>query len=258
MYEPLRAFSAGTLRVKVFLSSRMASEAAADAAAEILRDTIAQNGSVRIAISTGNSQLQFIDALVTEPGIDWNRIEAFHLDEYSGIAAAHPASFRLWVRKNLAERVPLAAAHYLAGDAADTQAECRRYAALMSGRRIDLGFVGIGENGHIAFNDPHEADFADPKPVRVVHLDDDCRRQQVGEGHFRELSGVPERALTLTCPAILGISNLICCVPDLRKAEAVKGTIEGPISTACPASILRTHPSAQLFLDVDSASLLNS
>ena len=235
----------------------MASEAAADAAAEILRGTISQDGRARIAVSTGNSQLRFIEALVREPGIEWNVIEAFHLDEYSGIAATHPASFRLWVRKNLAERVPLAATHYLAGDAADGEAECRRYAALLGQRRIDLGFIGIGENGHIAFNDPHEADFADSMAVKVVCLDDPCRRQQVGEGHFRDLSVVPERALTLTCPAILGMSNLVCCVPDLRKAEAVRRTIEGEISTTCPASILRTHPNAQLFLDVDSASLLH-
>ena len=257
MSIPLRAFSAGTLRVKVFLSSQMASEAAADAAAEILRDTISQDRCARITVSTGNSQLRFIDALVMEPGIDWKVIEAFHLDEYSGIAATHPASFRLWVRKNLAERVPLAATRYLAGDAVDPAAECRRYAALLTERRIDLGFVGIGENGHIAFNDPQEADFADPMPVKVVCLDDPCRRQQVGEGHFRDLSAVPEHALTLTCPTILGMSNLVCCVPDLRKAEAVRRTIEGEISTACPASILRTHPNAQLFLDVDSASLLH-
>jgi glucosamine-6-phosphate deaminase len=253
---PLRTFPAGALRVQVFSSSREASGAAALAAAEILRDAIARDGRARIAVSTGNSQLQFIEALVTEPGVNWNAVEAFHLDEYAGLPATHAASFRRWLSKNLAERVPLAAMHYLAGDAVDAEAECCRYAALLSERSIDVGFVGIGENGHIAFNDPQVADFVDSAPAKVVRLDDACRRQQVGEGHFDDISAVPERALTLTCPTLLGMSSLICCVPDLRKAEAVRRTIEGPISTTCPASILRTHPCSQLFLDRDSASLL--
>ncbi len=257
MSAPLRTVPAGTLRVQVFSSSREASIAAAHAAAAILGATISRSGSARIAVSTGNSQLQFVETLVCEPGIDWRAVEAFHLDEYEGIAPTHSASFRLWLRKHLAERAPLAAMHYLAGDAADPKAECRRYGALLQERPIDLGFVGIGENGHIAFNDPHVADFADPLPVKVVELDDACRRQQAGEGHFPDVSAVPKRALTMTCPALFGIASLICCVPDLRKAEAVRQAIYGPISTACPASILRTHPDAQLFLDCDSASLLS-
>jgi glucosamine-6-phosphate deaminase len=145
--------------------------------------------------------------------------------------------------------------HYLNGDAADLPAECRRYGALLATAPIDAGFVGIGENGHIAFNDPPVADFADPLPVKIVHLDDACRRQQVGEGHFDSISSVPQRALTLTCPTIVAIANLICCVPDLRKAQAVRDALEGATSSACPASILRTHAHAQLFLDAESASL---
>jgi glucosamine-6-phosphate deaminase len=146
--------------------------------------------------------------------------------------------------------------HYLNGDAPDVEAECRRYGALLAGASIDAGFIGIGENGHIGFNDPPVADFADPLAVKIVHLDDACRRQQVGEGHFEGIAAVPACALSLTCPTIVGMTNLICCVPELRKAEAVRDTIEGPISTTCPASILRTHGRAQLFLDAESASML--
>jgi glucosamine-6-phosphate deaminase len=256
MSQPLKSFSPGSLRVQVFASSSETSLAAARAAAGLLRETISRTGRARIAVSTGNSQLQFIAALIAEPDIDWNRVEAFHLDEYAGMSPSHPASFRLWLRKNLAERVTLAAMHYLNGDAADVDEECRRYGALLSERPVDLGFIGIGENGHIAFNDPPVADFADPAAVKIVQLDDACRRQQVGEGHFKDIASTPERALTLTCPTLFRMKNLICCVPDLRKAEAARKTILGPISTSCPASILRTHSSAQLFLDADSASLL--
>jgi glucosamine-6-phosphate deaminase len=170
----------------------------------------------------------------------------------------HPASFRLWLKTRLADRVPLHAMHYLNGDAPDLEAESRRYGALLGKAPIDAGFIGIGENGHIAFNDPAVADFADPLAVKVVELDDACRRQQVGEGHFAGLSTVPERALSVTCSAIMGMTNVICCVPELRKANAVRDTIEGAISTSCPASILRTHASAWLFLDKESGSLLAS
>lgn len=244
------------MQVQVFLSKREASRAAAAAAAAVIRGAIASRGRARIVVSTGNSQIDFIDALVVAPDLDWNAIEAFHLDEYAGMAMTHPASFRLWLKTRLADRVSLRAMHYVNGDAPDLEAECRRYGALLAEAPIDSGFIGIGENGHIGFNDPPVADFADPLPVKIVRLDAACRRQQVGEGHFDGISAVPKRALSLTCPTIVGMTNLICCVPELRKAEAVRDTIEGPISTACPASILRTHGRAQLFLDSESASLL--
>jgi len=256
MSSPIKTFYAGAMQVLVFASKREASAAAAEAAAAILRNAIAERFRARMVVSTGNSQLDFIEALVLARGIDWSAVEAFHLDEYAGIEATHPASFRLWLKRRLADRVPLRAMHYVRGDAADLQAECRRYGALLAQAPIDVGFIGIGENGHIAFNDPPVADFADPVPIKIVRLDDACRRQQVGEGHFPDVSSVPENALSLTCSAIVGMTNLICCVPELRKAAAVRDTVAGPISTACPASILRTHPRAQLFLDAESASLL--
>jgi glucosamine-6-phosphate deaminase len=251
-------FRAGAMEVHVFPSKREASGVAAEAAAGIMRAAIAARGRARIAVSTGNSQLDFIDALVLAPDLDWSAVEAFHLDEYAGMPMTHPASFRLWLKTRLADRVPLRAMHYVNGEAPDLEAEALRYGALLAQAPIDAGFIGIGENGHIAFNDPAVADFADPLPAKVVRLDDACRRQQVGEGHFAGISAVPERALTLTCPTIFGMTNLVCCVPELRKAAAVRDAIEGPISTACPASILRTHPRAQLFLDAESASQLGS
>ena len=172
-----------------------------------------------MVVSTGNSQLDFIDALVLSHDLDWTAVEALHLDEYAGMPPTHPASFRLWLRNRLAARVLLRAMHYVNGDAPDLQAECRRYGALLAEAPIDAGFIGIGENGHIGFNDPPVADFHDPVPIKVVRLDDACRRQQVGEGHFESIAAVPEHALSLTCPAIVGMTSLICCVP---------GTAQGP------------------------------
>ena len=252
----IKTFHAGAMQVQVFLSKREASGAAAEAATTILRDAIARRRRARMVVSTGNSQIDFIDALVMAQDLDWCAIEALHLDEYAGMDSTHPASFRLWLKTRLADRVPLRAMHFVNGGASDLEAECRRYGTLLAEAPIDVGFIGIGENGHIAFNDPPVADFADPLPIKIVRLDDACRRQQVGEGHFDDISAVPERALSLTCSTIVGLTNLVCCVPELRKAQAVRDAIEGPISTTCPASILRTHPRAQLFLDLESASLL--
>jgi glucosamine-6-phosphate deaminase len=239
--------------VQIFSTKLEASRAAAEVAAAVIRESIAARGRARIVVSTGNSQFDFIDALVAAPGLDWTAVEALHLDEYAGMPITHPASFRLWLKTRLADRVPLRAMHYLAGDAPDTEEECRRYAGLLAEAPIDAGFIGIGENGHIAFNDPPVADFSDPLAVKVVRLDEACRRQQVGEGHFESIAAVPERALTLTCPTIMGMSNLICCVPEGRKADAVRRALEGPVTTGCPASVLRTHPRAHLFLDSESA-----
>lgn len=244
------------MHVHIFPSNREASETAARETAAIMRDAIAIRGRARIVVSTGNSQLEFIDALVRAQDLDWSAVEALHLDEYAGMPSTHPASFRLWLKTRLADRVSLRAMHYLTGDAPDAEAECRRYGTLLAEAPVNAGFIGIGENGHIAFNDPPVADFADPLPVKIVRLDDACRRQQVGEGHFERISAVPECALSLTCSSILAMTSLICCVPELRKAKAVRDAIEGPISTACPASILRTHPQAHLFLDLESSSLL--
>ena len=249
-------FRPGSLTVRVFDDKRRMGEAAAAQASSILQRRIRESGGARILISTGNSQLELIAALIRSAGVDWRSVAMFHIDEYVGIPATHPASFRRWVKTRLADCVHPAEVHYLEGDAADLESECRRYAGLLAERPIDLAFVGFGENGHIGFNDPHEADFADPLAVRRVSLDEKCRRQQVGEGHFPDLQSVPAQALTLTCPTLVSALEIISCVPDQRKADAVRNALRGPVAPSCPASILRNHPHAVLYLDSASASSL--
>ncbi len=243
-------------RVLVFDTKVELGQVAAAEAVEILRRTVAHRGLARLVVAGGNSQLELIHALVRTADVPWDAVEVLHMDEYVGIPATHPCSLRLWVKHRLADVVRPWRMHYLEGDAGDLAAECNRYTGLLQSDALDLCFVGFGENGHIAFNDPHAADFRDPFWVKLVVLDERCRLQQVGEGHFPDLSSVPPRALTLTCPALLSAERIISCVPDLRKAEAVQRALEGPVSTQCPASIVRTHPGASIYLDRESASHL--
>jgi glucosamine-6-phosphate deaminase len=257
MPENVTRFVVGKLAVRVFPTKQALGAAAAQDAVSIVRDAVARKGRARIIVATGSSQLDFVQSLVAIPGVPWHAVEVFHLDAYIGLPASHPASFRLWLRTCFQEIAKPAVVHYLAGDAADTDQECARYAALLTSAPIDVCFLGIGENGHIAFNDPHVADFADPLAVKRVRLDRPCRMQQVGEGHFARFEDVPEEALTLTCSALLGCEHLVCSVPEKRKAKAVKRALEGPVTTECPGSILRTHPQACVYLDPDSASLLS-
>lgn len=258
MPDLMKTFHIGGIRAAVFESKAGLAEAAADQAATSIREAISRRGSARIAVATGNSQVALIDRLVRLPAIDWSAVDAFHLDEYVGIPDSHPASFRLWLRTRFAEIAKPRSMHYLNGDAADLNGEILRYTTLIDEQPLDLAFVGIGENGHIAFNDPAVADFDDAATVKRVALDAACRRQQVGEGHFPNMDAVPREALTLTCPALLRAYTLVCSVPDVRKALAVKDAIEGDISTTCPASILRRHPRAFLYLDAESASRLSA
>ena len=246
------------LEIRIFDNKQALGAAAAEDAARLLNAAIRERGRARVIFSAANSQLEMIEALTSHAGIDWSSVEVFHVDEYVGVADTHPTSFRRWVREHVAERVKPWKVHYLAGDAADLEAEAARYAALLATAPIDISFLGFGENGHIGFNDPHEADFHDPLAVRVVTLDERCRLQQVGEGHFPNLEAVPTLGYTLTCPTLVSATNVICCVPDLRKAEAVRNALEGPISPACPGSVLRLHPRASLYLDPESASLLST
>jgi glucosamine-6-phosphate deaminase len=253
---PLRSFQVDKARVYVYPSKLETSEAAAHEAASILRSALAKRGSARIIVGTGNSQLDLIRALVEAPGLDWSRIEVFHMDEYVGMAEEHPASFHRWLKTYLVDIVHPGKVRYMEGTAPDTAQECERYAALLHSAPIDVCFIGFGENGHIAFNDPGVADFHDPFAVKRVAMDERCRRQQVGEGHFPTIDAMPKEALTLTCPELLRAEHWICTVPDSRKAEAVKNALTGPITEACPSSIVRTHPAAAVYLDADSASLL--
>ncbi len=236
-------------------SSEMAS-AAARQGANVISNAIHEFGCARVMVATGNSQLQLVDGLADRSGIDWKRVEIFHMDEYIGLAPDHPASFRFWIKTRLADKVQPARVYYLAADALDIDAEIHRYSELLLAAPIHLAFVGFGENGHIAFNDPHVADFKHPATVKRVALDEPCRRQQAGEGHFSSLDSVPREALTVTCPGLFRALVWICCVPDARKAEAVCNALESPISTVCPASLVRRHPNATVYLDSASASLL--
>ncbi|HEY2585186.1 MAG TPA: glucosamine-6-phosphate deaminase [Tepidisphaeraceae bacterium] len=234
----------------------MAQQAARDGAA-LLRAALRDRGSANIIVATGASQLEMLAALSQEPDIAWQNVTAFHLDEYVGLPITHPASFRryLWERFHRTLPLPLKAFHYVDGEAAGPKAECARLGAILRQHPIDVAFVGIGENGHLAFNDP-PADFATEEPYLVVNLDDACRRQQLGEGWFPTFDDVPQRAISMSCRQILKSKQIVCTVPDRRKAEAVRGAVEGPVTPQVPASILQQHPQTALYLDAASASLL--
>lgn len=231
---------------------------AADEGAEAIRAALAARGEATIVVATGASQFDVLAALVQAPGIDWGRVTAFHLDEYVGLPESHPASFRRYLRERFVEKLPapLAAFHYIDGEG-DVAAECARLNALIAPRTIDVAFIGIGENGHIAFNDP-PADFETEKPYLVVQLDDACRRQQLGEGWFPTFDDVPREAISMSVKQILKARHIVCSVPDARKAEAVKNTLEGPVTPQVPASILQIHPKTTLHVDPPAVSLLRN
>jgi glucosamine-6-phosphate deaminase len=242
--------------LKVFQDKFALGRAAAEQAAAAIRSALAERGSARIIAATGASQLEFLDVLTKSAGIDWPRVETFHLDEYVGLPASHPASFRKFLIERLVLKTGIAHFHALAGDAPDPVAVAREAGQELASAPIDVAFLGIGENGHIAFNDP-PADFTTEEPYLIVNLDEDCRRQQVGEGWFADLSQVPRRAISMSPRQILKARELIVTVPDQRKARAVKACLEGEITPMAPASILRRHSNATLFLDSNSASLLD-
>jgi len=230
--------------------------AAADQVASLMRAAVAARGVVHAMFATGNSQLAFIEALVTgTPGVPWSDTVVFHMDEYVGVGPDHPAGFGRWIRQRIVERASPRAAYYVEG-LGDAAAECARYAALLAAHPLDLCCLGIGENGHLAFNDPPVADFADPLDVKVVELESACRQQQVNEGHFPDLAAVPSHAITVTIPALLRAGAVIAVVPEARKAVPVLAALTGPVSPRCPASALRTIAHATVHLEPDSARLL--
>ncbi len=242
------------MNVRVFDTKQALGEAAAAEAAGLIDAAIAARGRAVIVAATGASQFEFLDALTQTPGIDWSRVIGFHLDEYIGLPDTHPASFRRYLRERLVERVHPGAFHYIDGEA-EPAAECRRVGALIGAEEVDAAFVGIGENGHLAFNDP-PADFDTTVPYLVVRLDERCRRQQLGEGWFARIEDVPTLAISMSIRQILRARRIICVVPDARKAEAVRATVEGEVSPDRPASALRLHSDTTLYLDRDSASRL--
>ena len=226
---------------------------AAKKGAGLLRAALEKNGFASIILATGASQFKMLHYLQKED-IDWQRVVAFHLDEYIGISENHPASFRKYLRERFADLVPVKAFYFINGEQ-NPAAECARLAAIIARHNIDVAFVGIGENGHLAFNDP-PADFATDAPFIIVDLDEKCRRQQMGEGWFRRIEDVPRRAISMSIRQIMNAKNIICTVPDARKAVAVKNTVEAEISPEVPATILRQHQRSFLFLDQDAAGLL--
>ncbi len=243
------------LEVTVFSDFVSLGAAAATHVAKILNETVAARGTASIILATGNSQLSFLKAIGTDETIAWNKISVFHMDEYLGMSDTHPASFRKYMYDNLISHVHPREFYGLKGDAPNVGVEIARYTQLLAQQQPVLCVMGIGENGHLAFNDP-PADFETTATLHVVNLDEACRRQQVGEGHFAALAAVPTQALSLTISALIRPPHVLVIAPETRKAAAIKAALTGPITPDCPASILRTCAHAQLYLDRDSASLL--
>jgi len=253
--NPVKSLQVDRLKVEAYASSAIMGQAAAKFVAGKLAAAIAKNGHANLILATGASQFTFLEAFKKEP-VDWPKITVFHLDEYKGMSDQHPASFRKYLRERILNQVNPAKAYFLEGDAPDIETVLQNYEDLLKSHPVDMACIGIGENGHIAFNDPPVADFNDPRLVKIVELDEACRRQQLGEGWFPTLADVPTHALSLTIPAIMNCKTISCVVPDARKIAAVTGTLYSPVSTACPATILRRHPDTVLFLDSESAQAL--
>ena len=252
-----RNIKADNLNVLVYESRAKMGKAAASVIAAEIRDAIQQRGRAVVILASAPSQNEFLANLANERDIDWSRVTAFHLDEYLGMDERAPQSFRRFLIDRLVNKVPLGEFHGLRGDAADGAEEANRYAVLLKENPPDFAVLGIGENGHLAFIDPPFCDFNDPKVVKVVELDEVCRNQQVNDGAFSSLEEVPRDALSLTIPTLMARPKLFAIAPGPAKRQAIKNTVEGPVSTQCPASILRTHPDAHLFIDKDSAEFLS-
>jgi glucosamine-6-phosphate deaminase len=246
---------ADSLPVYIYENRAAMGIAAAKMAADRIRQLLQQKEYINIVFAAAPSQNEFLSALLQE-AVEWNRIQAFHMDEYLGMAPEAPQQFGFFLRERIFEKVSFKAIHYLDGQTNNPEEECARYRALLELHPADIVFMGIGENTHLAFNDPHVADFSDPYLVKVVDLDDACRQQQVNDGAFARSSDVPSYAFTLTIPALMRASYLFCMVPGRNKAQAVKHTLQDMISEQYPSTILRTHPNAILFLDEDSAAAL--
>jgi glucosamine-6-phosphate deaminase len=242
------------LEIKVFNTKLELGQAAARDAAKIINQAIKERNAAYVIAATGASQFEFLDSLAQEK-IDWSKVVFFHLDEYVGLPESHPASFRRYLKERVVSRIHPKTFHFIDGEAGDVYAECHRVGDLIAQQTIDVAFVGIGENGHLAFNDP-PADFDTEEPYIVVTLDDTCRLQQVGEGWFKSIAEVPAQAISMSIKQILKSRNILCIVPDGRKAEAVRATVELEVSPRRPASILQEHERVTLYLDHHSSSLL--
>ncbi len=252
--DMLKSMKKDSLSVRIYESRAAMGAAAAADAAKKLKSLLAQKDEINCMFAAAPSQNEFLASLIADPGIDWSRINAFHMDEYIGLDPAAPQGFGNFLRDRIFGKVGFRSVSYLNGNAADPAAEAARYGALLKAHPLDVCFMGIGENGHIAFNDPPVANFRDEVLVKVVQLDQRCRRQQVNDGCFDCIDLVPTHALSVTCPGLMSAAAVFCMVPAPTKAEAVGRTLTWDISEKCPATILRTHPDACLYLDPDSAA----
>jgi len=245
------------LDVNIYPTRSEMGKAAADYSAEIIKKILSKKDNLRAVFAAAPSQNEFLENILLRDDIEWNKIHAFHMDEYSGISPNSPQSFANWLKNKIFIKKPFASVSYVDTFQKDVEEVCSEYEKLLKEAPIDIVFMGIGENGHIAFNDPPVADFNDPKWVKTVELEEKCKIQQVFDGCFSSIEEVPNYAITLTIPALLSADYLSVVVPGIRKADAVKDTLEGDISISCPASILRTHKNAKMFLDFDSANKIN-
>jgi glucosamine-6-phosphate deaminase len=241
----------------IYATTEEMGAAAAAQAAVAIKSAIKNKAAANIILATGTSQIEMLENLVQAGGIEWSKVTMFHLDEYIGLGADHPASFRKYLKQRFVDKVGnLRTAYFVNGDADDAQRECQRLGGIIAKHPIDVALIGIGENGHLAFNDP-PADFETEEAFIIVELDDRCRRQQLGEGWFETLEKVPSRAISMSIRQIMKSACLLVSVPEKRKAEAVKNALEGPVTNMCPASILQQHKNCKIFTDEDAASLLS-
>lgn len=244
------------MKVHILKNPSELGKAAGSAAAQLIRNTINTNGATNIILATGTSQFETLIQLINETDIDWSKVTMFHLDEYIGLPISHPASFRKYLQERFSEKVPATKAAHLINGEINAFEECNRIGNLITNHPIDVALVGIGENGHLAFNDP-PADFETEAPYIIVNLDEPCRKQQLGEGWFSSLDEVPTQAISMSIKQILKAKHIICSVPDSRKAVAVKNTLEQTVSNLYPASILQQHANCTLYLDESSSALLS-
>ncbi len=256
MLPNISSFYIDSLCVEVHCSASELAYGAAKFVQVYLRSLLQRQAKATILLATGSSQIEFLDILIKLGDVDWSKITCFHLDEYLGITPDHPASFQNYMREKVEKRIPVDKFHYIQGDTKEPFQESDRYSKLLNSQPIDLCCLGLGENGHLAFNDPSVANFEDSYDIKLVKLDEINRQQQVKQGNFPDIEKVPQYAFTVTLPMICRAEKIICLAPETRKAKVVKEMLQGEITTKCPATILRKQPQASLFLDVDSASLL--
>jgi len=247
-------FQVEKLKVEVHPNREAAGAAAASASAEALKKLAARSKNVAVIFATGASQIEALKVLTAIPSLPWSQVDGFHMDDYIGLPLDHPASFRGYLEERLVRKVPMHSFAHIDGLATDPEQTCRDYAERLRAANPQLSLLGIGENGHLAFNDPGEADFNDPLDVKIVHLDEPCRRQQAAEGWFKSVDEIPKSAITVTMSALFRVPKLILSVVGARKGNIVRRTFDDPIATACPSTILRTHPDATIFMDREAAA----